>query len=201
MPLSGEQEHGKTRGREEYLRRLRESLGQLESRYGLELGGAGGIDLTAEARRLQLPQPLLNNQTIVIPCQAELQDLGLVDPCLIVPSSWPVELLPAHKQLAVGGQVRCIARSTYSLPKYVMDAAWRSTQVWQGSLMPILVLIDGDERYLVRANSWFFRLDNFRGHDIDPSYVNEPDERDLKRGAYLWGDDLSSEITLVVGKF
>lgn len=183
------------------MRRVRESLGQLESRYGLELGGAGGIDLTAEARRLQLPQPLLNNQTIVIPCQAELQDLGLVDPCLIVPSSWPVELLPAHKQLAVGGQVRSIARSAYSLPKYVMDAAWRSTQVWQGSLMPVLVLIDGDERYLVRANSWFFRLGNFRGQDIDPSYVNEPDERDLKRGAYLWGDDLSAEITLVVGKF
>lgn len=201
MPQSGAQEHGKTSGREEYLRRVRESLGQLESRYGLELGGAGGIDLTAEARRLQLPQPLLNNQTIVIPCQAELQDLGLVDPCLIVPSSWPVELLPAHKQLAVGGQVRSIARSAYSLPKYVMDAAWRSTQVWQGSLMPVLVLIDGDERYLVRANSWFFRLGNFRGQDIDPSYVNEPDERDLKRGAYLWGDDLSAEITLVVGKF
>jgi hypothetical protein len=82
-----------------------------------------------------------------------------------------------------------------------MDAAWRSTQVWQGALMPVLVVIDGDEKYLVRANSWFFRLDNFRGHDIDPSYVNEPDERDLKRGAYLWSDDLSSEITLVVGKF
>jgi hypothetical protein len=201
MPESGGQEHGKSKGREEHLRRLRESLSRLESKYGLELGGPGGVDLTAEARRLQLPQPLLNNQTIVIPCQAELQDLGLFDPCLIVPSSWPVELLPTHRQLAIGGQVRSIARSTYSLPKYVMDAAWRSTQVWQGALMPVLVVIDGDEKYLVRANSWFFRLDNFRGHDIDPSYVNEPDERDLKRGAYLWSDDLSSEITLVVGKF
>jgi len=201
MPEPGAQEHGKNRGREEYLRRVRESLAQLQSKYGLELGGAGEIDLTPEARRLQLPQPLLNNQTIVIPCQAELKDLGLADPCLIVPSSWPVELLPTHKQLAVGGQVRSIARSTYSLPKYVMDAAWGSTQVWQGSLMPVLAVIDGDEKYLVRANSWFFRLGNFRGHDIDPSSVNEPDERDLKRGSYLWGEDLNSEITLVVGKF
>jgi hypothetical protein len=201
MPQPGAQETGKSKGREEYLRRLRESLNRLESRYGLELGGSAGADLTAEARRLQLPQPLLNNQTIVIPCQAELRDLGLVDPCLIVPSGWPVELLPTHKQLAIGGQVRSIARSAYSLPKYVMDAAWRSTQVWQGSLMSVLVLIDGDEKYLVRANSWFFRLGAFRGHDIDPSYVSEPDERDLRRGAYLWGDDLSSEITLVVGKF
>jgi hypothetical protein len=130
-----------------------------------------------------------------------LKDSGTADPCLVVPASWPVELLPSHKSLAVGGQVISISRSLFSLPRYIMDAAWRSTQIWQGSLMPILVMIEGDAKYLVRANTWFFRSGRYRGQDIEPSYTNEPDERDLKRGNYMWGDDMSSELTIIVARF
>ena len=67
--------------------------------------------------------------------------------------------------------------------------------------MPILVMIEADAKYLVRANTWFFRSGQYRGQDIEPSYTNEPDERDLKRGNYIWGDDMSSEVTIVVARF
>ncbi len=191
----------KSKTREEALQHIRHTLAELETKYGMNLGGEGTGVLTEQAKRLQLPQKLLNNQTAVIPCVAELKEFGLADPCLIVPASWPVELLPPHKQLAVGGQVTSLARSTYSLPRYIMDAAWRSTQVWMGSLMPIVVLIDGESNYLVRANSWFFRSGRFRGQDIDPSFTNEPVERDLKRGSYKWGDDMAGQMTIVVAAF
>jgi hypothetical protein len=199
--LSDIQETKRAATREEVLRYRREALAQLEAKYGLDFPAVEGPDLAGEVRRLQLPQRLLNNETTVIPCRAELKDSGTADPCLVVPANWPIELLPSHKALAVGGQVTSITRSLFSLPRYIMDAAWRSTQIWQGSLMPILVMIEGDAKYLVRANTWFFRSGQYRGQDIEPSYTNEPDERDLKRGNYIWGDDMSSEVTIVVARF
>jgi hypothetical protein len=199
--MSDIQETKRAATREEVLRYRREALAQLEAKYGLDFPAIEGRNLAGEARRLQLPQRLLNNETTVIPCSAELRDAGIADPCLVVPASWPVELLPSHKSLAVGGQVISISRSLFSLPRYIMDAAWRSTQIWQGSLMPILVMIEADAKYLVRANTWFFRSGQYRGQDIEPSYTNEPDERDLKRGNYIWGDDMSSEVTIVVARF
>ncbi|MFL6302930.1 MAG: hypothetical protein ACJ72H_05250 [Candidatus Sulfotelmatobacter sp.] len=201
MPLQAGDEGYKSKNREESMQQIRRTLADLEAKYGTQLGGKGTTAVTEQAKRLQLPQKLLNNQTSVIPCRAELSGVGIADPALILPASWPVELLPPHKQLAVGGQVSSIARSSYSLPPYIMDAAWRSRQVWQGSLMPIVVLVDGESNYLVRANSWFFRSGKYRGQDIDPSFTNEPVERDLKRGSYHWGDDMSNELTIVVAAF
>jgi hypothetical protein len=201
MSIQADQDSYKSRNREESLQQIRRTLAELEAKYGIALGGQGTKTLADEAKRLQLPQKVLNNRTSVIPCAAELRDFGIADPCLILPASWPVELLPAHKKLAVGGQVASIARSSYSLPPYIMDAAWRSTQVWKGSLMPTVVLIDGESNYLVKANTWFFRCGKYRGQDIDPSFTNEPVERDLKRGTYQWGDDMSGEMTIVVASF
>jgi hypothetical protein len=201
MPLEAGDDTYKGKNREGSMQQIRRTLAELEAKYGNSLGGHGTSAVTEQAKRLQLPQKLLNNHTSVIPCAAELKGVGMADPSLILPASWPVELLPPHKQLAVGGQVVSIARSSYALPPYIMDAAWRSTQVWMGSLMPIVVLIDGESNYLVRANTWFFRSGKYRGQDIDPSFTNEPVERDLKRGTYHWGDDMSGELTIIIAVF
>lgn len=180
---------------------LRLELEALADRYGLELGGLNSQSLLQKAQRMQVSPLFPRHLGPVIPCRVELDGSGSADPCLIVPADWPIQLLPPHKRLAVGGQVRSISESRFRLPACVMETAWRSTQTWQGAPMPVLVMIKGDQKYLVRANSWFFRCGEHCGQDIDTLFMSEPNERDLKREAYHWGDDMSNSITVVLARF
>jgi hypothetical protein len=186
------------KGRTETIERTRSTLAQLQAQYGLALHGPAGESLYDQAVNLRLNRKILSPPKTVIPCMAELKDLGRADPCLIVPYSLSIELLPAHKRLAVGGQVLSINSSPFSLPPYVLDAAFRSQGYFKGELRPILVSIQDEYRYLVRANSFFFRFENYLGSDIDHSSPSEPLEPELKAGRYHWGSDLSDELTLVI---
>lgn len=194
-------QHGKPKTPKQHFLHLRLDLEALAERYGLELGGPNQQALLTEARRMQVSPSLPRHPGPVVPCRAELDGTGSADPCLIVPADWPIQLLPPHKRLAVGGQVKSIRESRFRLPPAPMETAWRSTQTWQGALMPVLVTIKGDQKYLVRANSWFFRCGEHCGQDIDTSFISEPNERDLEREAYHWGDDMSNSITVVLARF
>ncbi len=189
------------KSRAEALDKARETISDLQNKYGLALRGANGESLYDEAVALKLPRAVLSPAKTVIPCAAELKDLGKVDPCLIVQSSLPLELLPPHKSLAVGGQVAAIKRSFFAMSSYLTDEAWRAQGYWNGQPLPMLVSIRGAFKYLVRQKSYFFKFENFVGADIDQLSPMQPDERDLKLGRYKWGSDLSDELTLIVAEF
>jgi len=201
MATPAMQRYGKPKTPKQHFQQIRLNLESLAKRYGLELGANSGDSLAAEARRMQVPQRLLPHQPALVPCSAELDGIGSVDPCLIVQATWPIELLPPHRRVAVGGQVKSIGKSPFSLPKCVLDAAWRSRSTWQGCLMPLLVMIKGDQKYLVRPNSWFFRCGEYCGQDIDAAFTSEPNERDLKSELYNWGDDMNASLTVILAKF
>lgn len=194
---------GRTRlkGRTETLERARGTISELQSRFGLALRGPNGESLYDEAAALKLPRTVLLPPKTVIPCAAELKDTGKVDPCLIVQASLPLELLPTHKTIAVGGQVSAIKRSFFAMSSYLTDEAWRAQGYWNGQPLPMLVSIRGAYKYLVRQKSYFFKFENFVGADIDQLSPMQPDERDLKLGRYKWGSDLSDELTLIVAEF
>lgn len=189
------------KSRAEALDKARGVISDLQAKHGLALRGPNGESLYDEAAALKLPRTVLLPPKTVIPCAAELKDAGKVDPCLIVQSSLPLELLPAHKTMAVGGQVTAIRRSLYAMSSYITDEAWRAQGYWNGQPLPLLVSIRGAYKYLVRQKSYFFKLDNFVGADIDQLSPMQPDERDLKLGRYKWGSDLSDELTLIVADF
>jgi len=189
------------KGRAEAIEQDRGALADLKEKYGLTLGGGNGESLYQRAVGLKLLRRVLSPPKTVIPCSAELKDLGMADPCLIVPSTLPLELLPIHKVLAVGGQVISINRSPFELPPFLMEAAWRAQGFWNGKPLPILVAIRGEYRYLVRQKSYFFGFENFRGSDLDHLSPKEPDERDLKLGRYHWGSDLTEELIVVVAEY
>lgn len=183
------------------LDKARTTISDLQSKYGLALQGPNGESLYDQAVALKLPRTVLLPPKTVIPCAAELKDIGKVDPCLIVQSSLPLELLPTHRSIAVGGQVNVIKRSFFALSSYLTDEAWRAQGYWNGKPLPMLVSIRGAYKYLVRQKSYFFKLDNFVGADIDQLSPMQPDERDLKLNRYKWGSDLSDELTLIVADF
>ncbi|HEX4809365.1 MAG TPA: hypothetical protein VH325_10565 [Bryobacteraceae bacterium] len=185
--------------RVEIIQKTQATIAELKAKYGLALGASRGEGLFAKAKRLGLLQGVLSKT--IIPCQAELKDDRPANPCLIVPQSLPVEMFPAHKRLAVGGQVESLSISQFTLPRHVMEAAWRPTASWQGGHMPILVSIHGEYKYLVRTNSLFFRCGEYTGSDLDTTSPAQPQEYELKRGRYNSGDDLSSELALVVAEF
>jgi hypothetical protein len=200
MATPAMQQYGKPKTPKQHFQQIRLKLESLAEEYGLDLRPGSANGLAIEARRMQVPQRPLHHQPALVPCRAELDGIGTADPCLIVPATWPVELLPPHRHVAVGGQVKSIEPSRYLLPKCVLDAAWRSRLTWQGCLMPVLVMIKGDQKYLVRAKSWFFQCGEYCGQDIDASFTSEPNERDLNREAYSWGDDMNANLTLVLAK-
>ena len=179
----------------------RGELTELTSKFGLALKDANGEPLIAKAVDLKLPRTILSPPKTVVPCAAELQDLGRVDPCLIVPASLPVELFPRHKSLVVGGQVRSISRSSYALTNYMIDEAARFQGFWNGQPMPMLVSIRGVYNYLVNQKSFFFRYENYVGTDIDQLTPMEPDALSLKLHRHHQGDDLSNELTIIVADF
>jgi hypothetical protein len=185
----------------EAIERARTQLAELQGKFGFALRGPDGEPLFGQAENLKLPRTVLSPPKIVIPCAAKLRDSGRADPCLIVPSSLPMELLPNHKSLAVGGQVLSIGRSMFSMSPYLMDEAWRAQGYWNGQPLPLVVSIRGAYKYLVKQKSYFFRCENFVGSDIDQLSPMEPDEKDMKLGRYKWGSDLIDELTLVVAEY
>lgn len=187
--------------RAEAIARARTELAELTEKYGLAMNDANGQPLIKQAAVLGLQRTVLSPAKIVVPCAAELKDVGRVDPCLIVPSSLPIELLPKHKSLAVGGQVVSMGRSLYGMSPYLMDEAWRAQGFWNGQPLPILVSIKGSYKYLVKQKSYFFKFENFVGSDIDQLSPMDPDQKDLKLGRYNWGNDLTDEMTLVVAEY
>ena len=183
------------------IQKTRTTIAELREKYGLALPSLKGEPLLQQATRLGIVRKIISGAAkTIIPCRLELKDRGVSDPCLIVPSSLPVELLPAHAHIAVGGQILSLTSSAYALPKYVMDAAWRPQGSWKGEQYPVLVSIRGEYRYLVRPNSTFFRFAEYKGADLDHSSPSEPNEIDMQLGRYNWGDDLSSELTVVLAE-
>lgn len=201
MATPAMRQYGNLKTHRSYVQQVHLTLETLAERYGIGLGAAQAETLPADARRMRIPPRQSRHQPALVPCLAELDGMGWADPCLIVPADWPIAQLPPHKRLAVGGQVKSVAESRFLLPRCVMEAAWRRTQTWQGSLMPVLVSIKGEQKYLVRANSWFFRCGEHCGQDIDTLSTTEPNERELARETYHWGDDMSSSITVILAKF
>jgi hypothetical protein len=187
--------------RGEAIARARTELAVLTEKHGLAMKDVDGAPLMGRAKAMGLERTVLSPPKVVVPCAAELKDLGRVDPALIVPSTLPIELLPQHKSLAVGGQVLSIGRSMFGMSPYLMDEAWRAQGFWNGQPLPILVSIKGVYKYLVKQKSYFFKFENFVGSDIDQLSPLEPDARDLKLGRYKWGSDLTEELTLVVAEY
>lgn len=184
--------------RVEMIQKTQAALAELQAKYGFAMGTSKGESLLEKAKRLGLPRGVLSK--MIIPCQADLKDDGPANPCLIVPQSLPVEMFPAHKRLAVGGQVESLSNSQFTLPRHVMEAAWRPMGSWQGGHMPILVSVHGEYKYLVKPNSLFFRCGEYTGNDLDSTSPAQPREYELKLNRYQWGDDLSSQLALVVAE-
>jgi hypothetical protein len=187
--------------RAEFIEQSRKQLAEARSKYDLVMRGSNGQSLYEEAVKLKLTRKILSPPKTVIPCAAELKDIGKANPCLIVPSTIPIELLPPHKALAVGGQVLAISRTSLALSSYLMDESWRAQGFWNGQPLPIVVSIRGAYRYLVPQKSCFFRFEDFTGSDIDEVSPIQPDERDLKLGRYRAGADFADELTVVVAEY
>jgi hypothetical protein len=188
--------------RAEAIEQDREKLAELGSKYGLLLRAPDGSDLYAQTGSMKLHRKILSPPKTVIPCSAVLEGFGPTDPCLVVPASLPLEVLPPHRSIAAGGQVMSVGRSVFALPNFLMDEAWRPRGgFWSGQPLPLLVAIRGDYRYLVRPKSCFFRHEGFRGSDLDHLSPLEPDTRDLKLNRFHWGNDLSEELTLIVAEY
>lgn len=182
------------KGRAEALEKDRATVAELQQKYGLALDG----NLLEVAASLKLPRKILSPPKTVIPCAVDFKEGGGADPCLIISTVLPIEFAPAHKAVAVGGQVRSIRRSMYALTNYLMDEAYRAQGSWNGQPRPLVVSIGHDYKYLVRQKSFFFKYENYRGSDIDHESPQEPNERDLKFGRYHWGSDMTDELTLVI---
>jgi len=189
------------KGRAETLEKDRTAVAELQQKYGLKLAGSDGEDLYQQAVDLKLPRRILSPPKIVIPCAVELKDMGSADPCLIIPTAMPIELAPMHKAVAVGGQVTALRRSMFALSNYLTDEAYRAQGHWNGQPRPIVVSIGHEYKYLVRQKSFFFKLDQYRGSDIDHESPMDPNERDLKLGRYHWGSDMTDELILVVADY
>lgn len=187
--------------RAEAIARARTALGELTAKYGLALTGSDGAPLLKQAEQMRLTRTVLLPPKVVVPCAAELKEIGHADPVLIVPASLPIELLPSHKLLAVGGQVTSIGRSFFTMSPYLMDEAWRAQGFLNGQPMPLLVSIKGAYKYLVKQKSYFFKYENFVGSDIDQLSPMDPDPKDLKLNRYHWGSDLSDQLTLVIAEY
>ncbi len=189
------------KGRAEAIERDRTAIAELQSKYGLALRGPNGENFLEQAAELKLPRKILSPPKTVIPCSAELKDVGGADPCLIVPPTIPIELLPPHKSIAAGGQVVSITRSLFALSNYLIDETWRAQGYWNGQPLPIVVAIRGEYRYLARQKSFFLRFEKYKGSDVDPLSPKEPVDRDLKLGRYQWTSDMSDELTLIVAEY
>ena len=187
--------------RVEEIEQSRASMTELASKFGFAIKEAAGESLIDRAIELKLSRSILSPPKTVFPCAAELKGLGLLDPCLIVPVSLPIELMPRHKSITVGGQLDSIARSMFAMSPYMIDESARAQGFWNGQPMPMLVSIRGSYKYLVKQKSFFFKFENYVGSDIDQLSPTDPDPMGLKLNRYYWGDDLSGELTLIVAEY
>ncbi len=187
--------------RAEVIEKARSTIADLQAKYGLALRSANGESLYEEAAAMMLPKTVLSPPKIVIPCATEMKEGGTVDPCLIVPSNLPLEFLPTHKAVAVGGQVKAIKRSFFALSSYMSDEAWRAQGFWNGQPLPLLVSIRGSYKYLVKQKSYFFKYGEYVGADIDQLSPMQPDERELRLGRYYAGNDMSDQLTVVIAEY
>ncbi len=187
--------------RVEQMQQVRADMAELSAKFGLAMKDAKGESLIQKAIDLKLSRTILSPPKTIFPCAAELKGTSYLDPCLIVPASLPVELMPRHKSIAVGGQVQSIARSMYAMSPYMIEEAARAQGFWDGKPLPMLVSVHGNYKYLVQQKSYFFKYEDFVGSDIDQLSPVEPDLMSLKLKRYYWGDDLSSELTLIVAEY
>jgi hypothetical protein len=201
MATPAMRQYGNLKTHRSHFQQVRTALEALAERYGIGLDTRHAEKFAANGLCMKVPLRQARHEAVVVPCRAELDEAGWADPCLIVPADWPIALLPPHKRLAVGGQVKSIADSRFLLPRCVLEAAWHRTQTWQGCLMPVLVTINGEQKYLVRANSWFFQCGEHCGQDIDTLSLSDPNERELAGEAYHWGDDMSHCTTVILARF
>jgi len=189
------------KSRAEVIEKARSIIAELQATHSLALRTLEGGSLYEEAAAMRLPKTVFSPPKIVIPCATETKEGGTIDPCLIVPSNLPLEFLPTHKAIAVGGQIRAIKRSFYALSSYMADEAWRAQGFWNGQPLPLLVSIRGQYKYLVKQKSYFFKYENYVGADIDQLSPMQPDERELRLGRYHAGSDLSDQLTIVVAEY
>ena len=105
--------------RAEMILRTQSTLTELRGKFSLTLGGPQEETFLEKAKRLGLLRDVLSKT--IIPCQVELKGEGRINPCLIVPNSYPVEMFPPHKRLAAGGQVESLANSEYTLPRLIVE--------------------------------------------------------------------------------
>jgi len=187
--------------RVEQIEQARAGVAEMATKFGLVMKDSAGAPLIEKAKELKLARTMLSPPKTVFPCGAELKDLGYLDPCLIVPASLPVELMPKHKSIAVGGQVQSISRSMYAMSPYMIDEAARAQGYWNGQPLPMLVSVRGNYKYLVPQKAFFFKFENWVGSDIDQLSPMEPDLMSLKLKRYYWSDDLSGELTLIVAEY
>ena len=187
--------------RVEQIEQARAGLAELTAKFGLVMKSSKGELLADKAMDLKLARTILSPPKTVFPCAAELKDRGYLDPCLIVPASLPVELMPKHNSIAVGGQVQSISRSMYAMSPYMIDEAARAHGYWNGQPLPMLVSVGGNYKYLVPQKAFFFKYENWVGSDIDQLSPMEPDVMSLKLNRYYWSDDLSGELTLIVAEY
>ncbi len=187
--------------RVEEIEQARAGMAELAAKFGLAMKDSDGESLIEKAKDLKLARTILSPPKTVFPCAAELKELGYVDPCLIVPSTLPVELMPKHKSIVVGGQVLSIARSMYAMSPYMIDEAARAQGFWNGKPLPMLVSVRGNYKYLVPQKAFFFKYENWVGSDIDQLSPMEPDVMSLKLNRYYWSDDLSGQLTMIVAEY
>lgn len=187
--------------RVEELEQARAEMAELAAKFGLAMKESAGDSLLEKAKELKLARTILSPPKTVFPCAAELKDVGYKDPCLIVPSTLPMELMPKHKSIAVGGQLLSISRSMYAMSPYMIEEAARAQGFWNGQPMPMLVSVRGSYKYLVPQKAFFFKHDNWVGSDIDQLSPMEPDVMGLKLNRYYWSDDLSGELTVIVAEY
>lgn len=188
-------------GRVEEIEQTRAGVAESGAKFGLVMKDAQGEPLIGKAIDLKLARTILSPPKTVFPCAAELKDTGYRDPCLIVPSALPVELMPKHKSIAVGGQVLSISRSMFAMSPYMIEEAARFQGYWNGKPMPMLVSVRGNYKYLVPQKAFFFKFENWVGSDIDPLTPMEPDVMSLKLNRYYQSDDLSGELTIIVAEY
>ena len=81
-------------GKAEIIERDRSQIAELKQKYALAFQSPDGESPIKLAADMKLSRSVLSPPKTVVPCAAELKDTGRVDPCLVVPSSLPIELLP-----------------------------------------------------------------------------------------------------------
>ena len=177
MALEAGDETYKSKTREGSMQQIRRTLADLEAKYGNSLGGHGTKRRRGTGQAAAASPEAAEQSHVCHPlrCGTKGYRNGRSVPhlsCFLAGGASP----PA--QAAGRGRTGSLHRPAAIRCPHTSSTRPGAARSRMGSLMPIVVLIDGESNYLVRANSWFFRSGKYRGQDIDPSFTNEPVERD-----------------------